>query len=100
LALAAVVVARQQEDGWDAAQLTPLLAGLAELEPWLHQWHDDPDPRFAGSPAAYLTGFLDTTLDSLGLTRAALAEWRPPAPTKGRAARARTTTTDQQETDA
>jgi hypothetical protein len=100
LALAAVIVARQQEDGWDASQLTPLLAGLVELEPWLHQWHDDPDPRFAGSPAAYLTGFVDTTLDSLGLTRAALAEWRPPTPTKGRAARTRTTTTEQQEIDA
>ena len=28
--------------GWPAERLLPLLAGLAELEPWLHQWYADP----------------------------------------------------------
>ena len=26
------------------SRLTPVLAGLAELVPWLHQWHNNIDP--------------------------------------------------------
>jgi hypothetical protein len=33
-ALATLVVAREQEDGWDAAKLLPLVAGLREILPW------------------------------------------------------------------
>lgn len=31
-------------------QMTPLLAGLLELQPWLTQWHDEFDPCTAGPP--------------------------------------------------
>lgn len=82
-ALARLVVERVQE-GWDAAALTPLLAGLAELEPWLHQWHGEVDPAFGASPAELITGMLEGQLSGLGLTRADLAAWRPPTPTRGR----------------
>jgi hypothetical protein len=77
MALATVALDRRQRDGWSAERLTPLLAGLAELEPWLHQWHGDPDSRFGGSPAAYLTGILDQQLGELRLIRKDLADWRP-----------------------
>ena len=66
-------------EGWDADRLTPLLAGLAELEPWLHQWHAEIDPRMGVSPAQAMTGTLERELARLGLTRTDLAAWRPPA---------------------
>ena len=34
-----------KNEGWSAEQLVPLYAGLAELEPWLLQWHNDLDPE-------------------------------------------------------
>ena len=64
--------------------LTPLLAGLAELEPWVHQWHAERDARTGMSPAQAVTGTLDQQLTSLHLTREDLAAWRPPTPTRGR----------------
>jgi len=86
MALATVALDRRQRDGWSGERLTPLLAGLAELEPWLHQWHGDHDPRFSGSPAAYLTGILEQQLVVLRLTRNDLAAWRPER-RRGRAGR-------------
>ncbi|MFZ5870986.1 MAG: BREX-2 system adenine-specific DNA-methyltransferase PglX [Actinomycetota bacterium] len=78
-ALSRLVLERSQQDGWDADRLTPLLAGLTELEPWLHQWHDEPDPLYGGSPAAFYTAFLDDQLQGHGLTREAVRAWRPQA---------------------
>ena len=55
-ALATVYLDRKTQGGWQAERLLPLLAGLVELEPWLHQWHADPQPgsrarRPSSSPA-------------------------------------------------
>lgn len=83
-ALAGLTIARAQREGWQADQLTPLLAGLAELEPWLHQWHAEVDARMGVSPAQAMTGTLERELARLGLTRGDLAAWAPPAPTRGR----------------
>ena len=74
----------QQAQGASTEALTPLLVGLAELEPWLHQWHADYDAARGGSPAQSITGLLDHTLTGLGLTRLDLDAWRPPAPPRGR----------------
>lgn len=76
-ALAQLLIERSTEDGWDAARLTPLLAGLAELEPWLHQWHNEIDPSFGQSPAVMITGLVDQQLVQHHLTRADLTSWRP-----------------------
>src|SRR5262249_33444076 len=43
-ALAGVYLDRKTQAAWPADRLLPLLAGLLELEPWLHQWHADPRP--------------------------------------------------------
>ena len=51
-ALAMLIVDREQTDGWKADRLTPLLAGLRELLPWVRQWHADFDPDIGDSPAA------------------------------------------------
>lgn len=77
-ALAALYIARRDTDGWDAAALTPLLAGLAELEPWLRQYHDDVDPAFGRRMGEYFAEFVDDRARDLGVTRAELGAWRPP----------------------
>jgi hypothetical protein len=38
-ALAMLVGQRRGEDGWPADRVMPLLAGLLEVLPWVHQWH-------------------------------------------------------------
>jgi hypothetical protein len=75
-ALATVYLDRKNQAAWAAGRLLPLLAGLAELEPWLKQWHADPRPGFPGSPAQFFTGFIDTELSTLGADRAALTVLR------------------------
>ena len=72
-ALARLILDRQANDGWEGARLTEPLAGLAELEPWLHQWHAEPDPLYGSSPADFYTTFLDEQAQAAGLTRADLA---------------------------
>lgn len=67
----------------DDERAVPLLAGLAELEPWLHQWHGEYEDLYAGSPAAYFTGWLEAQLAERGLTRETLAAWRPEARRRG-----------------
>jgi hypothetical protein len=47
-----------------AAVRLPLLAGLAELEPWLAQWHPAAAPQ--------VTALIDAELAGLGADRAAL----------------------------
>jgi hypothetical protein len=86
-ALATLVLHRSQQDGWTGDRLKPLLAGIAELEPWLHQWHHDPDPEYGGSPAGYISAFLDQQLGEVGCTRQELAGWQPEAVRRGRGRR-------------
>jgi hypothetical protein len=67
-----------RRDGRDAAHLTPLLAGLAELVPWLKQWYDDPNPDPAlDRPGTQIAALVDTEMRSLGIIAQALAAWRP-----------------------
>jgi hypothetical protein len=87
-ALATYIAERREDDAWEAGRLTPLLAGLLELLPWVAQWHPDVDPEFGVRPAEAYTAFLDEQLVQLGLTRDKLTGWDPPA----RTTRKRTTT--------
>ncbi|MBG0825177.1 BREX-2 system adenine-specific DNA-methyltransferase PglX [Planomonospora sp. ID91781] len=80
-ALANTLIEREYPAGDGRA--VPLLAGLAELEPWLHQWHHEYADLYAGSPADYFTAWLDGQLAERGLTREALADWRPEAGRRG-----------------
>lgn len=75
---------RKTDEGWKTERLTPMLAGLLELLPWLHQWHADPDEEYGGqSPAKYFQDFLDGQCTELGLTHDDLRDWRPPERSKG-----------------
>ena len=74
-----------RRDGRDTDHLTPLLAGLAELVPWLKQWYDDPNPDPAlDRPGSQIAALLVAETRALHLTPDDLANWRPPAPTRGR----------------
>lgn len=75
-ALAALVVDRRN-DGWDADRLVPLLAGLAELEPWLAQYHDDVDPAYGVGMGTYFADWTTEQARSLGVTRDDLTRRRP-----------------------
>ncbi|MEU4209180.1 BREX-2 system adenine-specific DNA-methyltransferase PglX [Streptomyces sp. NPDC026206] len=65
-------------------ELTPFLAGLLELQPWLDQWHDEFDPTFSASPAAFFRGDRQMVQGEHGLTDDNLCAWRPPTATRGR----------------
>jgi hypothetical protein len=77
-ALATLYIGRKTEDGWPAERLLPLIAGLVELEPWLHQWYSDPTPGYPGNPAAFYTTLIDTELAGLGYGRADLSPEKLP----------------------
>ncbi|MFI0227198.1 BREX-2 system adenine-specific DNA-methyltransferase PglX [Streptomyces lydicus] len=58
-------------------ELTPFLAGLMELQPWLDQWHDEFDAAFGASPAAFFRGDRLMVQGEHGVTDDDLREWRP-----------------------
>lgn len=72
-ALATVYLDRKTQESWPAHQLLPLLAGLVELEPWLHQWYAEERPDFPGSPAQFFSDFINSELSALSSDRSALA---------------------------
>jgi hypothetical protein len=75
-ALATVYLNRKTHESWPVERLLPMLAGIAELEPWLIQWHDEPKPGYPSTPAAFYSGLLDTELAALGADRKALTQLR------------------------
>ncbi|WP_217614696.1 BREX-2 system adenine-specific DNA-methyltransferase PglX [Cellulomonas sp. GbtcB1] len=74
----------QQALGASDEALVPMVAGLVELEPWLHQWHTDLEPEFGSSAAQAVTSQIDQLLAHLQMTRDDVNDWRPPAATRGR----------------
>ena len=77
-ALAGYYVRMKEQEGWDAARLTPLLGGLLELTPWLLQWHNDLDRDVGMGMGDYFKGFVDEEARSLGLTLDEIRAWQPP----------------------
>jgi hypothetical protein len=85
-ALASYYTEMVEQEGWPAERLTPLLAGLAELIPWLEQWHNDMDPAYNQRLGDFFETFLHTQLRQHGLTMEDLRVWQPPS--RGRRSRA------------
>jgi hypothetical protein len=83
-ALATRIIELQGEEAAGRDRLAPLLAGVLEQLPWIHQWHPEADPRYGQSPGEFFEGWLDGMLSGLGLTREELRAWRPAAPERGR----------------
>jgi len=88
-ALAAIYEQRRSVDGWAPERLTPILVGLAELVPWLRQWHNDVDPATGLRLGDFFADFVATESAANDLGADDLAAWRPPAKTAGRQRRGR-----------
>jgi len=83
-ALTALINQRVQTEGWAAEQLTPLLAGLAELVPWLRQWHNEYDPNLGQGLGDYFADYLVSETQRLDLSSEDLSAWRPPKQSRRR----------------
>jgi Domain of unknown function (DUF7008) len=85
-ALMTIIEDRTSRDGWARDRLVPLIAGLAEVLPWVRQWHGDLDPAFGMSPADAYAGYLEDQQLRHGVTASDLTAWRPQAAGRGRRA--------------
>ena len=76
-ALVAYYDARKRE-GWTAERLKPLLAGLDQLIPWIHQWHPEIDPEYGETAGQSFQNMLESDAHELGLTLDDVRKWTPP----------------------
>ena len=81
----------REQEGWTAERLTPLLAALLELLPWVRQYHNAPDPEFDIGMGDYFEGFIDEEARALSLFRQAIRAWMPPGGLDRRGGRSRRT---------
>ena len=79
-----LIIGEREQDGWDDERLVPLVAGLAELQPWVEQWHAEVDPAYGVSLAAFCREQLTARAAQVGKTLAELAAWRPDPARRGR----------------
>ena len=77
-AVAAYFNQMREQEGWPAERLTPLLAALLQLLPWVRQHHNLPDPEFDVGMGDYFEGFIDEEARALALTPEAVRAWAPP----------------------
>lgn len=82
-----IIMGQREAEGWDDRRLVPLVAGLAELQPWVEQWHAGVDPTYGMSMAAFCRQQLADRIVQVGKTIEELEAWRPAATTRGRKAR-------------
>jgi hypothetical protein len=68
LALYGLTEERQNVDGWDSDRVKPLVQGLAEVMPWVRQWHNEVDPAFGQSVADVLGDYLAAQRQRYGLS--------------------------------
>lgn len=85
-ALVSYYDARKRE-GWEAERLKPLLAGLDQLIPWIHQWHPEIDPEYGETAGQSFQHMLETDAHELGLTLDEIRAWVPPTKTTKSAAK-------------
>jgi hypothetical protein len=76
-ALMTLIEERSTRDGWEKDRLIPLIAGLAEMLPWVKQWHGEIDDTYGTSPADAYASYLEDQQLKHGLTDEALTAWRP-----------------------
>lgn len=82
-----LIIGEREKDGWADHRLVPLVAGLAELQPWVEQWHSEVDPDYGVSMAAFCREQLTARAAQVGKTLEELAAWRPAPAARGRRAR-------------
>ncbi len=79
LALASYCYEMRGNEVWGAERLTPILAGLQELQRWLDQWHADLDPNTQQRLNESIRTFFESELTQLEITAEKVRAWRPPA---------------------
>ncbi|MGO0575484.1 BREX-2 system adenine-specific DNA-methyltransferase PglX [Ornithinimicrobium panacihumi] len=82
-----IIIGERESEGAEDAQLVPLVAGLAELQPWVEQWHADIDPTYGMPMAEFCREQLQDRSLQVGRTVEELAAWRPEPARRGRKAR-------------
>ncbi|MEU5413480.1 BREX-2 system adenine-specific DNA-methyltransferase PglX [Streptomyces clavifer] len=80
---AQAVVGYVNENQLTPDELTPYLAALLELQPWLDQWHGEFLPDFGQSAAQAYHDFRLAQQGELGLTEDDIRAWRPVAAARG-----------------
>lgn len=87
-ALINLIEDRTEQSGWDTERLTPLLAGLHEVMPWVRQWHGEYDAEWESVPAEDCDAFLEEQMGKHRLSATDLKAWRPVKRVRGRKAAA------------
>ncbi|ASN19311.1 BREX-2 system adenine-specific DNA-methyltransferase PglX [Arthrobacter sp. YN] len=82
----ATIMDERIAEGTDDAQLVPLAAGMAEVLPWVQQWHADLDPTFGMSMADFCAAQLEERMTQLTVSTTDLKAWRPATATRSRRA--------------
>lgn len=80
----ATIMDERIAEGTDDAQLVPLVGGMAEVLPWVKQWHADLDPTFGMSMADFCSAQLEDRMTQLNVSTTDLKAWRPAPATRGR----------------
>ncbi|MFF2974645.1 BREX-2 system adenine-specific DNA-methyltransferase PglX [Streptomyces albidoflavus] len=85
-ALVNLLMDRASVDGWraDDPRFVPLLAGLSEIMPWVHQWYDAYDEEWGDNPAQEFQSALNRGLADRNLSLDDLRAWRPEKKRAGR----------------
>jgi hypothetical protein len=83
-ALVRLIEERSGTNDWNADRLVPLLAGLAELMPWVRQWHSNGDAAFGQSPADAYDAYLTAQREQHDLPLEVIRDWIAPAVRRGR----------------
>lgn len=82
----ATIYAYRESEGTALTELVPVVAGIAEVLPWVKQWHTEVDPTFGIDLAEYLTGQLHEKASAVGIPVGDLSAWRPAKTTRARKA--------------
>ncbi|MFI7243259.1 BREX-2 system adenine-specific DNA-methyltransferase PglX [Streptomyces qinglanensis] len=87
-ALVNLINDRSSVDGWshEDPRFIPLLAGLREIMPWVHQWYDEYDPEWGDNPAQEFQAALNLACTERSLSDSDLRDWRPEKKRRGRGA--------------
>ena len=77
------VIGEREAEGWDDERLVPLVAGLAELQPWVEQWHAEVDPTYGVNLADFCASSCATAPPRSARPSTSSTPGGPPPPPAG-----------------